>query len=531
MFSIKKWIIQQRLSLFKIPRDLVRYSFNKNFNTIAAITDFGQITYKELSNKIYSLATGLSAIGIKKNDTIFVMVSDGINYIEIVLACYETGIIFTPININSSTERMLLIANQLNPKLFIYDPVIAQEIAVLLKKNLPDLQLLPIGKAYQDLMANNSPQKSKTKIYKDDITALGFTSGTTGVPKILPFTHGSYITSLLLLIKNIDIVKKKNPDVFLIGIPLTGGGNGPVLPCIASGATMILPKTFDAGIFLELIQKHKVTRIFTTPSLLIDLLDHPEVDNYNLSTLDNIIYGTETLAASKLIEAIKRFGPILQQGYGSSEVLPPVSMLQPKDHLEGTEIASFNVLTSAGKIIPEVTVKITDEMYQSLPYGQIGRILVKSPTLFKGYWEQPELNEKIFIDGFLDIGDVGRLESDRRLHVLGRLADVIHVNNRIIYPRHVEEMVHNHPAVKECSLVQVDNEAILAVSLRQRYRTNPDYKLLEKEILAILKNTVESYQIPNSIEFFEDLPRSFLVKVLRREVRELLKAKKTPTVL
>jgi len=526
MSLIRNWIVQFVLNRFKIPRDMIRYAFKQHSKNKAIITKNSTVTFHELANKVYSLSTGLSAIEINKGDSVLVMVSNGINQIEINLAGYEMGAILTPLNSNIAIDKILDIAKLINPKLLIYDAKIAHKTAQLLQQHFPDLKLLEIDSNYDDLIATYPPKKSKNKILPNDIAALGFTSGTTGNPKALPATHGVFVKSLQLVVKNVGIgPKKKNPDKFLVGIPLVGAGSGVVLPSLLSGSVLVIPTSYKAEVFLEMIQKHKISRMFTTPSLLIDILDHPELENYDLGSLENIIYGTETLAAAKLEEAIEKFGPILQQGYGSAEVLPPVSMLQPKDHMENYKIANRNILTSVGKVVPQVSVKIVDDYHNELPFKQTGHVLIKSPTLFTGYWNQPELNTKTFVDGWLKIGDMGYLEADGRLHILGRSADVIKKDNQIIYPRQIEEHVHDHPAIKECNLVQVDNEAVLAVSLRQAYRKNTNHETIAFEILNLLKKKIKRYQLPDEIEFFEELPRSFLAKVLRREVREFLKTK------
>ena len=510
---------------------MIRFAFRRHQTNRAIITEGKTVTFEILENRTLSLANGLTGLGIQKGDSIFAMVTNGINQIEISMMGYEMGIMLTSFNAVSAKENILDAAQLINPKLFIYDPSIAKEVALLLKESIKNIQLLEIGNEYEDFITKHPAVQSDNKISPTDIVALGFTSGTTGAPKALPATHGVFVKSLQLVVKNVGIgPKKKTPDVFLVGIPLAGAGSGVVLPAILSGAAILVPSAYDAGLFLELVQTHKVTRMFITPSLLIDILDHPKLNDYDLKSLGNVIYGTETLAAAKLEEAIKRFGPIFQQGYGSAEVLPPVSMLQPMDHMKNGKVANRNVLTSVGKVVPQVKVKIVDDNNNPLAHKKIGHVMIQSPTLFKGYWKRPDLTTRAIVDGWLKIGDLGYLEEDGRLHVLGRLADVIKKEKRIIYPRQVEEYIHDHPAVKECTLVQVGEAAILAISLRQAYRNANNHETLKQEILDLLKGKIEAYQFPDDIEIMEELPRSYLAKVLRREVREFLKVKNNITV-
>jgi len=259
---------------------------------------------------------------------------------------------------------------------------------------------------------------------------------------------------------------------------------------------------------------------------LIDLLDNPKLDETDISSLNNIIYGTELMPAPKLEEALHRFGPILQQGYGSAEVLPPVAMLTTKNHVleDGKTLAPRNILNSVGKMVPQVQVIITDENDNALPTGQKGNILIKSPTQFKGYLKNQEMNEKVLKGGWLHIGDMGYIDSEGYLHVLGRKPDLIVRNNHTTYPRLVEEVMHDHEAVKETSYVQVGDKAIMALSLRGKFKNKlgEDKVAMEEELFKFISGKVPVEDMPDGIHLFNELPRSQLAKVLRREVRQFL---------
>ncbi|MET0091832.1 MAG: AMP-binding protein [Candidatus Thiodiazotropha sp.] len=181
-----------------------------------------------------------------------------------------------------------------------------------------------------------APTQDQRKLDPATVAALGFTSGTTGQPKALAISHGAYLTSLRQVVANIDLSqtrgwRSRTQDRFLVGIPLTGAGSGILLPALLSGACLTIPERYDADTLLDLLINQRINRLFTTPSLLIDLLDHPALRP--LPDLQQLLYGTELMPAAKLEEAIARFGPILQQGYGSAEVLPPVTLLTPKQHV------------------------------------------------------------------------------------------------------------------------------------------------------------------------------------------------------
>jgi fatty-acyl-CoA synthase len=229
------------------------------------------------------------------------------------------------------------------------------------------------------------------------------------------------------------------------------------------------------------------------------------------------------MPAAKLEEAIKRFGPIFQQGYGQAEVLPPVSMLSSGGHMTDGKIASRAILSSCGKVVDGVEVRIVGEQGHAMPTGEMGAVQVNTPTRFKTYLN-PAQNEGVILDdGFFVTGDHGYLDEENYLHILDRQPDLIASDGGMIYPRLVEEEAHDHPAVKECCLVAVGQQPVLCVSLRKDFANNSK-QLIHDEILDLLRSRIKGWQMPTTIEFMNAMPRSLLGKVLRREVRETLNA-------
>lgn len=514
-------MLQWLLRRFKVPRDAFRFAWKRYPEHIALISPARTLTYAELRDRVLRLVATLAALGLKKGDVCYVQLINGGDMVEASLASQESGIILTGLP-RHADEEILSRAIQLIPaRAMLYDAD-CEASATMLKRLLPDVALLRMDQIPEP---STPLAYSTAKILPEDTALIGFTSGTTGVPKVLAAAHGTYLTSLRLIVSNVHVLNARIPDVSLVGIPIAGAGSGLVLPTLLSGSALLIPEEYTVDEFLRLIEKYRVTRVFTTPSLLIDLLDHPLLDQTDLTSLRNILYGTELLPAAKLEEALRRFGPILQQGYGSAEVLPPVSMLQPHEHWIGSHPghpAPRSVLTSVGRVVPQVQVIIADEEDHALPQGAIGNVLIKSPTQFKGYLHQPELNAQVLRGGWLHIGDMGYFDQDGLLHVLGRKPDLIIRHGHITYPRTVEEVLHDHPAVKETAYVQVGDHALMAVSLRHAWRDRMGDVSLVQELGDFLSSRVAAEDQPDGIALFIELPRSPLAKVLRREVRQTL---------
>jgi len=523
-FWLRRLLIRLILSRFRVPRDAVRFAFSKYPDRIALITQRGSLTYDRLADRVYRLASGWHAAGVRKGDHVYTQLGDDWEQVEVRLAAYELGVILTSFNEAHSPEMILDAAQIAVPHVFVFDPRFAKT-AELLSDQHPSMLQLKTGDSgsYETLVVGSPAKRSTNFVRPKDIAALGFTSGTTGKPKALFANQNVVLVSLRLMTANLKIGAARQ-DIFLVCIPLVGAGSSAVLHTLISGSTLLIPPKYEAAVFIPWIEKYKVTRAFMTPSQLIDLLDWPELARYDITSLVNLIYGTAPMPAAKLEEAIVRVGPILQQGYGMAEVLPPVSLLQMEEHVKDGEPATRNVLSSAGRVVKGVKVQIVDDQSQPVKPGEIGEILIQGPTVFSGYWQRNDLTSSALQDGWYRSSDYGFFADDGLLHVLDRKPDLIQRENHIIYPRIVEEVVHDHPAIKEACLVKANDasEIVLFASLREQWRAPQRRKHLTEELLNLLRDRVQDWQMPDKIIFLDELPRSFLRKVLRKDLRELL---------
>ena len=517
--SLRRWLLKLYLARFGAPRDLLRHAFRRYPERTALIAASGELTFAALGRRVQSLAAGLESTGLRPGDSLFALLPDDWQQVEVRLAAFEANFVLTSFHTSHDPNLIARAAGAASPRAFVYDPALAGRLPDDLAAAVPGLRLIPVGpdSPYERLIADTPARPSAAPVRPSDPAGLGFTSGTTGAPKGLYTTHGAIVTSLKLTAANVSVSPGRR-DVFLLGIPLVGAGGGVVLPMLFSGAALVVPEHYDADELVSLITRHGVTRLFVTPSTLIDLLDHPSAD---LGGLWNVIYGTAPMPVPKLKEAIRRWGPVFQQGYGMAEVLPPVSLLQMGDHGSQDQPAPDAVLRSAGSVVPEVGVRIVDGAGQPRPEGSVGEIAIHSPTTFSGYWGQPELTARALAGGWYRSGDLGFLAAGR-LTVLCRRADLLQRAGRQLAPLTVEEPAHRHPGVKEACLVdgRGAGEITLVVSPRRSWRGAE--ARLTAELKALLADRLDAWQRPDRIEVWPELPRSYLVKVLRRQVRQEL---------
>ena len=523
---LRNWLLRAILARLNTPRDVTRFACRRYAGRVALRHGPRAISYAELNDLVLRIATLWRRWGIDHGDPVLCLLPDGIEQMLIRFAAAEAGVMLTTLR-PEDKERQLSAALEITqPRLVIHPPGMAISLS-------ESARVWSFDADEKSELDSVKPAQDTRPLDPVKLAVLGFTSGTTGKPKALAISHGAYLTSLRQVSANIDfsgrkLFKAEDQERFLVGIPLTGAGSGIVLPALLSGACLTIPEKYDADTLLSTLKEQRINRLFTTPSLLIDLLDHPNL--VPLPHLRHLIYGTELMPAAKLEEALTHFGPILQQGYGSAEVLPPVSLLTPGDHLasglrDNPRPTTRDILMSAGRIVSGVQVRIVDDNGEDLPAGEIGEVLIKSPTVFSGYWRRPDLTATTLHKGYLVSGDVGRISSDGYLTIMGRKADLVIRRGRIIYPRLVEEAAHDHPAVKEASLVQVTDQAILAASLRHvRRQASPPVSGWSMELARHLQQQLPAEMQPDRIVIFQELPRSPLGKLLRRDVRAVLEA-------
>ncbi|GAA6142512.1 long-chain fatty acid--CoA ligase [Hydrogenophaga sp. 5NK40-0174] len=521
---ILRWVLDQ----LRTARTVARLAYRLYGKRTALIDRRGAWTYRQLQDRVLRLNAWMETeAGVRHGDIVFTWLPETGEQYEVRLATYENGAKLAMFHQFLSAQGVLAMLEELRPGVFIHDPALTANILPTIIERFPDMRLLAIGQEYEAALARHKPRQGTTPVNEDDVFSLHMTSGTTGLPKTIGYSHRKYLDSIRLMARSLDFSKPaKGADVNMIGLPMTGPGSGMVLPTLLAGAAMVMPEDFRAETLLQLIETHRVTRAYFSPSGLVDLVDMPGVRDYDLSSLRLIAYGSEMMPAPKLHEAIELLGPILQQGYGCFEALPPITWLMPADHVDSQgKPASHEVLSSVGSITPGVDVVVRDANWNPLPAGQQGQITVRTPVQFNGYWPSRSgmtaKTAETLRDGWVVMGDIGYIDMAGRLHVQGRMADLITRNGLSVAPRQTEEAAHGHPAVKETCFVQVDDRAVLVVSLRRDWQMK-DAPAVAQALMQQLRDTLEPSAVPDDIEVVPEIPRSFLNKMLRREVRMML---------
>ncbi|MBP7148884.1 MAG: AMP-binding protein [Acidobacteria bacterium] len=522
---IRRWLRRRRSSAalrhLVLPRDGFRAAVAREPSRLALVAPRGSLTYGELGSRVRRLAAALDARGVGRGSAVFAQLRDDWEQVELRLAAQEIGALFAGFSPADATDLVARAAAAARPRVFVYDPSFAAGTARRFAEAGEPYGLIAVGGEYERWLQRAADHQPGADVAPEDPAVLALTAGTGGAPAMVcldqaDLLHGARVFAGMAGFE---------PDpVLLSGVPLGAPGAGTLLAAVLCGGTLVLADSRAADGLLPLVARHGVTRMLVTSSQLVDVLDSDELDAADLASLRGVVYGSAPMPAAKLEDALLLFGPMLTQVYALAECAAPIASLPAAMHVSGSRPAPRCVLTSAGQVPRGAGVRVHGADGHDLPAGTPGELLVRLPDCFPGYWHDPDLARERVIDGYLRTGDLGTLDGRGGFQVLGRCDEVIERPGCRIVPRLVEEMVHDHPAVKEAALAQPrrGGEVVLCVSLRRALRDRRDR--IERSLEAFCRERIATPEQPDRIEIVDELPRSAAGKVSRRELAEALAA-------
>ena len=493
--------------------DIVRLQATGRDRATALICGNEVLTYGALERRANQIANGLHAAGIGAGDRVAYLGFNGLPYFEILFGAAKVGAIFVPLNWRlAAPEVAAVLADAGVKRIFATRRMAAQ----LTDPSVPVEWVDEPGYcAWRDGQSSSDPFVS---VDSADCAVLIYTSGTTGSPKGVMLSHGSLLTLRLQVPVEAepDWNRWSHDDVSLIVMPLFHvGGLCLALWTLLYGASGVVVPSFDIDEILQELIRHSVSKLFLVPTALRLLIEHPRVDQADLSRIRYIMYGAAPIPLELLRKCMNKLRCGFIQMYGMTETAGTVTVLTPLDHEgDGTD-----PLSSVGRALPGVKLAIADADGRNLPPGEIGEVLIRSPSMMTGYWGMPEATAEVLTAGWLRSGDAGYLDRDGYLHLCDRVKDMIISGGENIYPAEVENAIHDHPDVAEVAVIGVPSErwgeTVHAVIV-PRTGIEPD----PQSIIAWTRTRIAGYKVPRSIEFVDQLPRNPSGKVLRRLLRE-----------
>ena len=421
-----------------------------------------------------------------------------------------------------SVEDFEYILNDSHIEALIIDPDYFQETAAELQARVPHLKLVlslgptEVGIDLHALAQTFAPTKAlhhpKGPTDPEKMVAISYSGGTTGKPKAICQTTRSLGTTF-----NIMLTEWEWPEVnrHLVCAPLSHGGAAMVVPTLLQGGTLVVLPGFDAGNVLASIEKHRITSLWLVPAMIYALLDHPNFDEYDLTSIEIIYYGASTISPTRLKEAIERFGPVFFQFYGQSEAPMTVSIMRRSEHNPN----DVNRLASCGRPCLGVRVALLDDKCEEVEDGEPGEICVRGPLLMGGYLNKPKETAEVFEGDWLHTGDVAVKDPDGFLRIVDRKKDMIVTGGFNVFPREVEDVLTSHPSVLAAAVFGLPDrkwgEMVKAVVVSKE--SSPE---MEQELIALVKDKKGSIQAPKSVDFIDQIPLSPVGKPDKKALRQ-----------
>jgi long-chain acyl-CoA synthetase len=361
--------------------------------------------------------------------------------------------------------------------------------------------------AFEERLSGVEPDFEVVERDPSDTAVILYTSGTTGTPKGAELTHEN-------LIRNAEITRgimdATDRDVLLGALPLfhAFGQTCSLNMAMANAAVLSMIPRFDPGQALEIIERDKVTVFQGVPTMFTAMLHHPERERYDVSSLRVCVSGGAAMPVEVMRGFEEAFDCKVLEGYGLSETSPVASFNHPdRERKPGT----------IGQPVEGVEMKVVDEDGQEVAEGEIGEIVIRGHNVMKGYWRKPDATEEAIRDGWFHSGDMGRIDEDGYFAIVDRKKELIIRGGYNVYPREIEELLYEHPAVEEAAVVGVPDEKLgeevgAAVVLKR------GQDIGEGELRGYLKEQLAAYKYPRKLWFLDELPKGPTGKILKREI-------------
>ncbi|MEH7385467.1 AMP-binding protein [Bacillus sp. JJ1521] len=491
---------------------------------------YTRVTYQELWEKSLNLAASLQEIGITKGDKIAVCLPNWNEFVVIYMATAHLGAVIVPFNTRYRQDEVEYILRNSESKIAFFTEefggvkhyeqfTLATQLVASLER-LITVRCVKDGHMSYEQLLERVDQNLFSPVLVDsdnDVFCILYTSGSTGAPKGAMLTHSNFVNTATITAEE---MKCTVDDVFYVAVPLfhVFGMVPSILSTIAIGARMVLAEKYNAKEALETIQNEKITVKHGVPTMFILELNHAEFRNYDLSSLRTGIIA----AAPCPVEIVKRIrtdmGCDIVVCYGLSETSPTLTMTAFDDD---DQIRAETV----GKVLPGAEVKIVNEFKEDVGLNEVGEIACRGFGIMKGYYNMPEkTREALDREGWFYSGDLGTIDEQGNLRIVGRKKEMIIRGGYNIYPREIEEVLYTHPDVMEVAIVGLPDTVLGEIScacVKIKPNTSPN----ANDLLEFVRPKVADYKVPDKLLIMDEFPMTASGKIRKVSLQEQLKEK------
>jgi long-chain acyl-CoA synthetase len=483
-------------------------------------------TWDDFDQRTDALARGLANLGVQRGDRVAVLMLNCHRYLELYYACARMGAIIVPLNIRLARPEIVFILNDSESKALVVDKTFAPfatgrdtfstvESVVFSGDGTPESMI-----NYEDVVGKGSHMQESVdqEMEDDELAGLFYTGGTTGRAKGVMLSHKNIMSNAINVIVAVNFTRQ---DKWLHAAPMFHLADvGAIFGLTTLGACHVFIPMFNPVHVLQAMQNEKVTTTVLVPTMINAVLNHPEVDNYDLSSMHRLVYGASPMPVELLKQGLQKWGQIFIQGYGMTETSPLLTALDTEDHiLEGTP-EQVRRLSSCGKEVLGVEVRVVNAEGEDVHPGEIGEIIARGPNVMLGYWRMPEATAAAIVDGWMYTGDLATVDEENYIYIVDRAKDMIVSGGENVYSVEVENALYTHPAVLEVAVIGIPHE-IWGEAVHAVVVCKPGMNVTGDELIAHARTQIAGYKVPRSVEFSQDaLPKSGAGKILKRDLRD-----------
>jgi long-chain acyl-CoA synthetase len=522
--------------------ELIDKSCSTHSTRVAYISFGNALTYNALESLSRDFASYLQSLGLEKGARVAIMMPNTLQYPVVIYAILRAGYmvvntnpLYTPnelihqmndagaetiivmANFATTVEKALpmmpkvknIIVTELGDLFPTFKRIIVNFVVKHIKKMVPAFHL-PQATSFRDAIKKGKqlPFK-KVEVTQDDIAFLQYTGGTTGVAKGAMLSHGNMVANVLQARSWVDPLVKVHEETVITALPLYHifSLTANCLTFLCYGAKNILiTNPRDIPQFIDTIKDSKFTVITGVNTLFNALLNHPKFDTIDFSHLKIALSGGMALQKSVSLRWRERTKSRVLEAYGLTETSPAATM-------NPMYLEEYN--GSIGPPIPSTDVRIINDDEEDVPIGDTGELCIKGPQVMKGYWHKPEETALVFTkDGFLKTGDIVRMDTEGYIYLVDRKKDIVIVSGFNVYPNEVEQVIGMCPGVLEVGVIGVPDERSGEAVKACVVKSDPD--LTAETIIAYCRENLSAYKVPKIIEFYKELPKTNVGKILRR---------------